>query len=63
MTTVEIFYYLSPVEFFDYSINQKETIMRVEALGAYRMTGIAKTSGNAFAPVADDPDHTKGDDE
>ena len=24
---------------------------------------IAKTSGNAFAPVADDPDHTKGDDE
>lgn len=25
--------------------------------------GIAKTSGNAFAPVADDPDHAKGDDE
>lgn len=24
---------------------------------------IAKTSGNAFAPVADDPDHAKGDDE
>lgn len=45
-----------------HGLYERDNEQKTDPLTALLHT-IAKTSGNAFAPVADDPDHAKGDDE